>query len=60
MKNNRFWFISLICFSLIGINLDWPFFVRVIVILNSLLILGQVAFRIWEAYRPTKEEKGHA
>lgn len=51
MKQNDFWILALIVLTMLGFLIGWNIPIKIAVIANSLLILWQVAARIWEAQK---------
>jgi hypothetical protein len=47
MKKSDFWILSLAAFMIMGISLHWILPIRILVILNSLLVLFNVARDVW-------------
>lgn len=47
MKNNRFWLLSLVALTIIGVASRWPVGIAIAVILNSLLVLWYVGHEFW-------------
>ncbi|MCD8147776.1 MAG: hypothetical protein LUD84_10980 [Clostridiales bacterium] len=50
MKNNNFWFFSLVALLVLGVALQWPTILRIAIIANSGVVLFHVVSRVWEAY----------
>ena len=46
MQKNDFWVLSLVAFFIIAVLTQWNPFLKVVVILNSLLVLWQVVARL--------------
>ncbi len=39
MKKNDFWLLSLVVFTMLGLKLSWPIALRIVVVLNSIIVL---------------------
>ena len=50
MKNSNFWFWTLIVLLVFGVAMQWPVYLRIAVIANSLIVLGSIPVRIWRVY----------
>lgn len=55
MKKDDYWFISLIALLVIAVCTGWSIWAAMAVIANSVLILLQVACRVYEIVRKDKE-----
>ena len=47
MKNDNFWTVTLIALFILSVALRWPLSLRIAVIANSILVLWEVAAKVW-------------
>ena len=55
MKKDDFWTLSLVVFLGLGFMLDWNIWIKTVVILNALLVLCGIVFRLWEAKKNARK-----
>ncbi len=47
MKKNDFWFLNLIVWLIIGISMDWSFWICIVVSINAIIVLLDVVVKIY-------------
>ena len=47
MKKNDFWFLNLIVWLIIGISMDWIFWICIVVSINAIIVLLDVVVKIY-------------
>lgn len=57
MKNNNFWFISLIALLIIGNSTGWSIYSRIAVAANAMVVLLEVVQTAMHLYKSRKESR---